>query len=54
MEIMFELEHDALAAVLGLGERCEVVSPPELRRSVAFQLRRALDLYPERSETTTQ
>jgi predicted DNA-binding transcriptional regulator YafY len=54
VEIMFELEHDALAAVLGLGERCEVVSPPELRRSVAFQIRRALDLYPERSDTTMQ
>jgi predicted DNA-binding transcriptional regulator YafY len=45
VEIRFELERDAVAAVLALGPQCEAIAPASLRRAVAAQLRLALARY---------
>jgi len=45
VDVRFELERDAIAAVLALGDRCEAVAPDGLRESVRTHLRRALDRY---------
>lgn len=54
VEIAFELEHDACAAALGLGDQCVVIAPASLRHTVATRLRRTLDLYSQSGETGTQ
>ena len=45
VEVRFELEQDAVAAVLGLGGQCEAIAPESLRTAVAAQLRQALAHY---------
>jgi predicted DNA-binding transcriptional regulator YafY len=41
----FELENDALAALLSLGAQAEVLEPAELRAQVIEQAGRLLELY---------
>ena len=45
VDIRFELENSALATVLSMGDRVEVLSPDSLREEVARQLQLTLSLY---------
>jgi len=45
VSIMFETHEDALASVLGFGDRVVVIDPPELRACVHTTLRSALARY---------
>jgi predicted DNA-binding transcriptional regulator YafY len=54
VEIMFEIERDAIAAALSLGDRCLVLAPDALRRAVIDRLHRALDRYADCGDTVNR
>ena len=45
VRMTFELAHDAVAAVLGLGEMCAIIAPENLRQEVSERLQMALRQY---------
>jgi predicted DNA-binding transcriptional regulator YafY len=45
VRMTFELKEDAIAAVLGMGAKCEMIAPSVLRDAVITHLRQALDQY---------
>jgi predicted DNA-binding transcriptional regulator YafY len=45
VDILFELENNALATVLSLGDRVEVLDPPKLREQVVAMLHKSLATY---------
>jgi len=51
VEAMFEIEPDAIAAALSLGDRCVVVAPDSLRLAVVSRLPAALDRYADSGDT---
>jgi predicted DNA-binding transcriptional regulator YafY len=42
VRMTFELAQDAVAVVLGLGEKCAMIAPEQLREEVITRLQRAL------------
>ena len=54
VDVLFEIEPDAVAAALSLGERCMVVAPASLRHTVIEELRAALDRYATGGDTGNQ
>jgi predicted DNA-binding transcriptional regulator YafY len=45
VDILFELQNNALATVLALGDQVEVLEPADLREQVMLQLRKTLARY---------